>query len=145
MKRLIILIVSLFILLPALGWAEMMSVKNRWINFREGPSTSKAIVYKADRYYPVKVIGRKGGWLQVVDYQGDRAWVLGRLLGKVECVAVNVSKANVRKLPDIKSQVLFTASQGAAFKVIKKQGKWLLIQHADGDKGWIHTSVVWGL
>jgi len=146
MKRALSLALALAILLPALAWAEeMMSVRSEWTNFRQGPSTNDPVLFKGSRYYPVKIIDRKGGWYKVADFEGEQAWALGRLLAKVECVAVKVDRANLRKTPDIKAQVIFTAARGASFKILKKQGKWLLVEHADGDKGWIHSSIVWGL
>jgi SH3-like domain-containing protein len=29
------------------------------------------------------------------------------------------------------------------FKVLEQKGNWFHIMHADGDKGWIHDSLVW--
>jgi SH3-like domain-containing protein len=29
------------------------------------------------------------------------------------------------------------------FKVLKKEGEWIRIVHADGDEGWIHRNLVW--
>ncbi len=146
MKRVVGLAVVLILLTPGLIWAEMLSVKNKRVNFREGPSTSKKIVYSAERYYPVKVLARKGGWAKTKDFEGDVAWVLERLMGKTKCVVVKVQKANLRSHARKKgSKIIFTAARGAAFKLLKRQGKWLLVQHADGDKGWIHKNLVWGL
>ena len=144
MRKLAALVVTLAFLLPGLAWAEMMSVKVNKCNFRQGPSVKKSIAFKADKYYPVKVLKKQKGWLQVVDFEGDKAWVLAKLLDKQKAVVVAKPKANVRDKANTKSKILFTAAQGAAFKVLKSQGKWLLVQHADGDRGWIHKSLVWG-
>jgi SH3-like domain-containing protein len=29
------------------------------------------------------------------------------------------------------------------FKVLDRKGEWLHVEHADGDRGWIHSSLVW--
>ncbi|MBW1712521.1 MAG: SH3 domain-containing protein [Deltaproteobacteria bacterium] len=145
MKKIVCLAVGLALVLPGLAWAEMLSVKVSKCNFREGPSVKNPVAFTAKRHYPVKVVKRKGGWLRVVDFEGDKAWVLGRLLGKIRAVVIKINKANIRQKPTTKSKVLFTAPKGAAFKVIKKEGNWLLVQHADGDRGWVHKSLTWGL
>ncbi len=145
MRRLLTAWVVVAFLTSGLAWAEMRSVKSSVLNFRDGPSTKHRVRFTAERYYPVEVIGRKGGWLQVQDYEGDKAWVLERLLAKDKGVVVKVGKANVRRRPDVSSQILFTASRGAAFKVLKTEGQWVLVRHADGDEGWIHQNLVWGL
>lgn len=147
LRRVLALALGIVLLLPALALAEYVSVvggKGKEINFRQGPSVDSKIVYKARRYFPVKVIGKKGGWLKTVDFQGDVAWVLGRLTTKkVSCVVIRVQKANIRRRPTTKSKVLFTAGMGASFKKVKKSGKWYLLEHADGDKGWVNRKLIW--
>jgi len=32
---------------------------------------------------------------------------------------------------------------GVPFKVLTRKGNWIQVRHADGDKGWIHKSLVW--
>jgi SH3-like domain-containing protein len=27
--------------------------------------------------------------------------------------------------------------------VLKREGRWIQVEHADGDKGWLHDSLVW--
>ncbi|MGD8882880.1 MAG: SH3 domain-containing protein, partial [Desulfobacterales bacterium] len=36
-----------------------------------------------------------------------------------------------------------TVEKGIPFKVLKRENNWIHIEHADGDKGWIHKSLVW--
>ena len=99
----------------------------------------------ADKYYPVKILKKDKGWVQVEDFEGEKAWVLEKLLSKQKSVVVKREKANIRQKASTKAKIIFTASQGAAFKVIKVTGKWALVQHADGDRGWIHLSLAWGI
>jgi len=144
MRKLAALAVSLAFLLPGPVWAEMMSVKVDKCNFRQGPSVKNPVAYKADKFYPVKILKKQKGWVQVEDFEGDKAWVMATLLDDQKTVVVKRKIANIRDKASTKSKILFTAAQGAAFKILKEEGKWLLVQHADGDRGWIHESLVWG-
>ena len=144
MKKVVLIATALLFLLPGIVAAQILSVKGNKANFRKGPSVKNAIAYTADRYYPVKVLKSKSGWVRVVDYEGDQAWVLRKLLSKQKALVVKKKKANIRQKASTKSKIIFTASRGAAFKVIKASGKWALVQHSDGDRGWIHRSLTWG-
>jgi len=33
--------------------------------------------------------------------------------------------------------------KGIPFKVLGHKDNWLHVEHADGDQGWIHASLVW--
>jgi len=144
MKRGLVLVLALLLLWPSLALADTLSVKSKKANFRQGPSTRDPVAFSAERYYPVEVLQRKGGWIKVKDFEGDAAWVHESLVDKTDCVVVKVTRANIRQEPTTKSSVLFTASKGSAFKVLEKKGEWMLIQHADGDRGWIHQNLTWG-
>ena len=144
MKKVILAATALLFLLPGLASAEFLSVQGDKANFRKGPSVKTEIAYTADKYYPVKVLQKKEGWYQVVDYAGDKAWVLGKLLSNQKALVVKKEKANIRQKASTKSKVVFTASEGAAFKLIKVSGNWALVQHLDGDRGWVHRSLTWG-
>jgi SH3-like domain-containing protein len=65
------------------------------------------------------------------------------LLRKIPAVITNKNKCNVRSGPGPGFDVLFTVGKGIPFKVLKRKDIWIHIEHADGDKGWIHKSLVW--
>lgn len=127
------------------GHAEMMSVKVPKANFREGPSTSHAVVYTADRNYPVQVMSCKGDWCKTKDFEGDVAWVAKRLLGKRPAVVVVVDEANVRGRPSQVGRVVYKAVRAEALRVRDRKGAWVEVQDAGGTAGWIHRSMVWGM
>jgi len=135
---------ALIMFWPAAVQAQILAVKVARANFRAGPSTKQRILFSASKYYPVKVVGRSKGWYRVKDFENDVAWVLSRLLGQLRCVVVKVKEANIRQQPTTKARVIFTAANGAAFKVLKKSGDWLRVLHADGSKGWVHRNLTWG-
>ncbi len=145
MKKLIAAATLLLFALPGMAFAQILSVKGPKANFRKGPSVKNEILYTADKNYPVKVLKRQKGWIRVEDFQGDKGWVLEKLLSKEKALVVKKEKANIREKSSTKSKIIFTAAQGAAFRVIKISGKWALVQHSDGDRGWIHLSLTWGL
>lgn len=124
--------------------AEIMSVKNESANFRDGPGDKHAIVYSADKFYPVEVVEKKDGWAKVKDFEGDVAWVAERLLAKQETVVVEGDKVNVREKPNTTSEIAFKSERGEVFKVESHQGKWLKVVDANGDGGWIRDDMVWG-
>lgn len=122
---------------------ERLSVISGIANMRSGPGTEDAVLWQVEQYHPVIVIEKKGNWYRVKDYENDTAWLHNSLLGKVESVITVKDKSNVRSKPDTKSSILFTVDKGVPFKVLKKKGSWIKIQHADGDVGWIHNSLIW--
>ena len=52
---------------------------------------------------------------------------------------------NVRISKEIQAgnHILFKVDREVPLKVIKRKGRWLKIEHEDGDQGWIHASLVW--
>ncbi|OGQ93338.1 MAG: hypothetical protein A3J85_00865 [Desulfobacula sp. RIFOXYA12_FULL_46_16] len=122
---------------------ERLSVISGIANMRSGPGTEDAVLWQVEQYHPVIVIEKKGNWYRVKDYENDTAWLHNSLLGKVESVITVKDKSNVRSKPDTKSSILFTVDKGVPFKVLERKGSWIKIQHADGDVGWIHNSLIW--
>jgi len=131
-----------FISVDALA-EERLSVISGIANMRSGPGTEDAVLWQVEQYHPVIVVEKKGNWYKVKDYENDTAWLHNSLLGKVDTVITVKDKSNVRSKPDTKSSILFTVDKGVPFKVLEKKGTWIKIQHADGDVGWIHNSLIW--
>ncbi|OGR10916.1 MAG: hypothetical protein A2277_09510 [Desulfobacterales bacterium RIFOXYA12_FULL_46_15] len=143
-KRLIIGAVFSIFLLPSPAWAEeRLSVVAGIANMRSGPGTEDSVLWQVEQYHPFIVIEKKGNWYKVKDYENDVAWLHNSLLGKVDSVITIKDKSNVRSKPDVKSNILFTVDKGVPFKVLEKKVNWIKIQHADGDVGWIHNTLVW--
>jgi SH3-like domain-containing protein len=123
--------------------AERYAVTGTLANIRSGPGPNHEILYEAEKYYPVKMINKRGNWYQIEDYEGDTGWIHETLVTKMSSVITIKSKCNVRSGPSIKGQVLFISEKGVPFKVIKREGRWIHVQHSDGYEGWIHDSLVW--
>jgi len=120
-----------------------MSVKTDIANIRSGPNTNDPVIWQVEMYHPLNVIQKQGDWYLFEDFEGDRGWIHQSLLSDIETVIVKKDNCNVRSGPGTGNDIRFTVDKGVPFKVIEKQGQWLHVVHADGDKGWIHRSLVW--
>ena len=132
-----------FALLVSAQAAERMSVKVGIANVRSAPDKKSEVVWQVTKYHPFQTLKKKGGWYQCKDFEGDIGWIYKSLLSQVATVVTIKENCNVRSGPGTKSRVLFIVDREVPLKVLKRQGRWLHIAHEDGDKGWIHASLVW--
>ena len=143
-RRLIIMIMLIWVSFPqtAVG-SERLAVTSRIANIRGGPGTTFDIIWKAETYYPIEVIERRGKWIRFKDFEGDKGWIHRSLVGDLPTVITTRPVCNIRSGPGTKHDKLFTVENGVPFKVLEKKGNWLRVEHADGDRGWIHRSLIW--
>ncbi len=142
---LLLLLLSVFLMLfQGEGFCEeRLSVKSKLANVRSGPGIDNDVIWQVERYHPLIIQEKKSGWMKFKDFEDDVAWIHASLVDKTESVISIKDNCNVRKGPGTKHPVLFTVERGVPFKVLAKQDKWLNIEHADGDKGWIYNALVW--
>jgi SH3-like domain-containing protein len=133
----------LFALCPAAVSAQRLSVGSPVANIRGGPGTGYDILWKVQKYFPLSVLKRSGSWIYFEDFEGDRGWIHKSLTQKTPSVITTKERNNIRSGPGTKFDIRFTVEAGIPFKVIGKKGAWIRIEHADGDRGWIHRSLVW--
>ena len=94
--------------------------------------------------YPLKVTGKEGTWLKIVDFENDSGWIEGTLTKAGNTVIVNVqTDANLRSEPNTSSAIVATVDRGVILKKIGMQDQWMHVQHSSGVSGWIHQSLVW--
>ncbi|MBW2018825.1 MAG: SH3 domain-containing protein [Deltaproteobacteria bacterium] len=144
MKRVLIFSLLLLVLWVGTASAERLSVAVNKANVRSGPGTNHAILWSAGKYYPVDIIKKDKSWCQIRDFENDIGWIYRPLLKKIPAVIVTGTIVNVREGPGTNFRVLFQAEKGVSFKLLGRKKGWLKVQHADGDMGWIHASLVWG-
>jgi SH3-like domain-containing protein len=144
MKKIVLFTLLVFVLCLGTASAKRLSVAFDKANVRSGPGTNHEIMWSAGKYYPVDIIKTSGKWYHIRDFEGDTGWIYRRLLKKIPAVIVKGTIVNVREGPGTGFRVLFQAEKGVSFKLLKRKKKWLKVQHADGEVGWIHTSLVWG-
>ena len=137
-------LVALLVLAAQASGGQRLAVKVPKANVRSGPGTKYEVLWQVERYYPVEVIKKTGQWILFRDFEKDEGWIKRTLLGKIPTVITVKQECNIRSGPGTKFPVLFkTQDKGVPFKVLKRKGKWLHIEHADGDRGWIFKSLVW--
>ena len=140
--RLMVMMIFMTAATHALG-AERLAVTSKIANIRSGPGTTYDVLWQVEKYHPFIVIEKKEGWVHFKDFENDKAWVHGSLLGKLTTVISIKNNCNVRSGPGTDAAVVFTVEKGVPFKVLEKKDDWLHIEHADGDKGWIYQKLVW--
>jgi len=123
--------------------AQRLTVAADVANIRSGPGTKYDILWKVGKYHPLNIIEKSGPWYHFRDFEGDEGWVHKSLIRKIPATITNKDKCNVRSGPGTGFDVLFAVEKGIPFKVLKRKGNWIHIEHADGDKGWVHKSLVW--
>lgn len=131
------------LLLTPAAMAERLAVKGKVANIRSGPGTNYEVIWQAEQNYPIDVIQTQGDWILFKDYENDKGWISKGLTASTQTVIVKNPTVNVRSGASTNHPIVFKAQKGTPFKVLKKEGQWYQIQHADGDTGWISTSVVW--
>lgn len=123
--------------------AERLAISVPVANIRSGPGTNHSVLWKVEQYFPITVIDKSGNWYRFEDFEGDKGWVHKSLVGNIPAVITRKDGCNIRSGPGTSYDILFTVEKGIPFKVLKRQASWIHIEHFDGDKGWIHKSLVW--
>ena len=133
----------LIVLLAGVASAERLAISAPVANIRSGPGTDHDVIWKVQKYFPLRVIEKSGEWYHFQDFEGDRGWVHKSLVGKISTVITNNDACNIRSGPGTDNPVILTVGKGIPWKILDHKGSWIQIEHADGDKGWIHKSLVW--
>ena len=141
---------SVFFLLQATAFAEMVAVKNDNVNMRSGPSTKNEVLWKIGQGFPLQVVKKSGDWIQVKDFEGSVGWVRKDMVSSQSHVVVKANKGsnksvNIRSAPSTSGDVVATAIYGVVFKVVSQKNGWVQVQHANGVKGWIRQDLLWGV
>ncbi|WBY02827.1 SH3 domain-containing protein [Ramlibacter tataouinensis] len=123
---------------------QHVSIAGENVNLRAAPSAGAQVLWQLGYGYPLKVLQRKGSWLQVVDFENDKGWVARQLTAGTPHVIVKSPTANLRAGPDTKSRVLGRAAYGDVFQVLDKRTTWIQVQDEGDRKGWIARNLLWG-
>ena len=143
MKVHAIIIFLLILLLAGTASAERLAVSAPVANIRSGPGTRHNVLWKVEKFFPVRIIEKSGEWYHFEDFEGDKGWVHQSLVRKIPTVVTKNDACNIRSGPGTNHKIIFTVEKGIPFKVLERKGSWIHIEHADGDKGWIHKSLIW--
>ena len=127
----------------------MVSVAGEKVNLRKGPSTRYPVIWELGRGFPLRVIGAKGNWLKVSDFENDVGWVYKNLVSKKPHLIVKVNRKrkatiNIRSGPGTKYKVVGKAEYGVVFETLQRGRGWVKVRHETGLTGWIKRSLLWG-
>ena len=143
MKRFLVLLIFLIIITAGAAMAERLTIIAPVANIRSEPDSKSDILWKVEKYYPIFVIKKSNTWYYFRDFEDDRGWVHKTLVGNVPAVITKKDICNIRSGPSTKDKILFSVEKGIPFKVLEHKGRWLHVEHADGDRGWIYDTLVW--
>ncbi len=121
--------------------AEYRSVAKDGINLRSGPGTNYEVIYQLPQHYPLQILSKKGDWLKVVDYEGDKGWIHRSLVQAARYVIVK-KKCNMRSGPSTNFDKIGSLEKDVILKVVKRQGGWVEVSHPQ-ITGWVFGLLVW--
>jgi len=121
------------------------SLRSEEVNLRVGPGENYPIEWVFKRKdMPVEILEEFQNWRRVQDWQGDKGWVLDRMItGKRDVIVAGTVRALFRQ-PDPGAPIVARAEPGVVARLIEFQGPWCHIE-AGGFKGWVQRSEVWGV
>ncbi len=124
--------------------AKMVSANTNTVNLRSGPGTKYAIKWEYGKGFPLRVIGQKGRWYKVQDFENDVGWIYRSLVSNSSHMIVKRKVVNIRSTPSSRSKLLGKADYGVVFKTLKQQKGWAKIKHEKGLTGWVRRDLLWG-
>lgn len=150
-------IIRILLLLMFMTWSvcgqaagmTMVSVSGEKVNLRKGPSTRDPIIWELGKGFPLKVVGSKGSWYKVSDFENDVGWIYKNLVSRKPHLIVKVNKnskdqINIRSGPGTKYQVVGKAQYGVVFETLQRKSGWVKVRHETGLSGWVKRSLLWG-
>jgi SH3-like domain-containing protein len=143
MRWLAFLLSFIWVFYGSVALAQRLAIKSNVANIRSGPGKQYDILWQVEKYHPILIIDKNGKWYRFRDFEGDEGWIHVSLVGKIPAVITKSEKNNVRSGPGTGYKIKFTVEKGIPFRVLQRKNKWVYVRHADGDKGWIHTSLLW--
>lgn len=123
-----------------------VSLKRSEVFGRKGPGTDYATVYVYHaRGLPVQVIDETSDWRRICDPDGGAAWVSSAMLdGRRTVMALGSAPIALRRDPGDASPANAYLRPRSVATLGGRKGDWREVS-ADGAKGWVKSSEVWGL
>lgn len=139
-----LLAVLLALAVPHAVAQQMVSVSGEQVYLRSGPGTKHPANWLLGRGYPLKVVGRRGDWLEVRDFENDKGWVHRLFTSHTPYHIVKVTVANLLSQPTTGSRIIGKFVYGDTLRTIERKSGWIKIQHAGGLRGWVARRQLWG-
>ncbi len=143
MKKCLLTLSILLWAAAVLAGPQRLAVKVSVANIRSGPGEQYENLWQVGMYHPLQILEQSGEWYHFRDFEKDEGWVHQSLLDDIQAVITTNEKCNIRSGPSTRQSIAFTAEKGVPFKVLERKKDWIHVEHADGDKGWIHKALVW--
>lgn len=148
-KNILIAATILFLIFHTNSFAEMKSTSGEEVTLRSGPGEKYSVKWEYGNGFPLKVITKKGKWVQVQDFENDRGWIHTSKLNNEPHVIVKVNKGknkkiNIRSGPGTKYAVVGQAYYGVVLAKKEEKKGWVRIRHESGLEGWMDKSLLWG-
>lgn len=141
----LVLMLLLMLATVSSAWArDMVSAARDGTMLRAGPGTKHEARWSVDRGYPLEVLRRRGGWLQVRDFEGDRSWVARSVTNRQRHVVSTAGRLNIRATASLKARIVAVAEYGEVLRVTGSQGDWLKVRSSRGRVGWVSKKLTWG-
>jgi SH3-like domain-containing protein len=145
MRLKLLVLFTLLLLLPTITLAEIMTVSFSGTEMRSASNAmASKVITKVATYSPLEVLEKRAEYYRVKDYRGRTGWVHRSLLSSKPGVVITGDRANVRQGPGTNHAVAFQLSKGDACRVLAKDNKWIEVQTATGQRGWIAGFLTWG-
>ena len=124
-------------------WA---SIRASEVNMRVGPSADYKIRWVYQRAgLPVKVLRMMEGWRLIEDPDGERGWVVSRLLDPQQTAIVTPGEpVAMRASPEPAAALRWRAEAGVSGRVEGCEDGWCRID-VDGRDGWVQANRLWGV
>ncbi|RWR15219.1 N-acetylmuramoyl-L-alanine amidase [Siminovitchia fortis] len=122
------------------------------LNVRSEPGIESDILGKLKEGDKVKIIEESNGWSKI-HFESGTAWVSSEYVDKKDAggkkakhepanIMVLHDHSNIRKKPDIKSNIVGQAYAGEVYEVIDQKNGWMEVKTSKGKKGYIAGWVV---
>lgn len=123
---------------------SLVSVDGENVNMRSGPGSNYSVLWELGNGFPLQVLGEKGDWLKVADFEGDSGWIYSKLVTKKSHLIVKKKRINVRSGPGSRYRLVGKANYGVVFRTIKVSKGWAKVKHENGLAGWVKRDLLWG-
>ena len=139
-----LLSVLLLLAAPQAVAQQMVSVSGNNVNLRSGPGKQYPPDWVLGEGYPLKVIGRRGDWLHVSDFESDSGWIHRSVTGSTPYHIVKVDVANLRSKPTTSSRILAKLEYGDVLRTLERKNNWVKVRREGGLRGWVARRLLWG-
>ncbi len=144
LKTSLVWFVFFLLVAPMAASAKMVSINRDEVNIRSGPSTRYRVKWQVGQGFPLRVIGSRGQWYKVRDFEKDVGWVYAPLTSRQAHLVVKKSVVNLRSGPGTNYSVVTQAKYGVVFRTLKRTKGWVKVRHESGVTGWVARKLLWG-